>query len=30
MKELQGRDVLALADFTGEEILTFLENAEQL
>jgi len=30
MKNLEGRDVLTLADFTAEEILTFLDNADQL
>lgn len=30
MKDLRGRDFLTLADFTGEEILTFLDNAAQL
>lgn len=30
MKTLKGKDVLALADFDREEILTFLDNAEEL
>lgn len=30
MHSLRGRDLLGLADFTAEEIVTFLDNAQQL